>query len=373
MTEKRISNITDKWLLRDPVLLMTLLSHDLVPAANIKSIRSGKGRIEYNPEYISHLSDDQFEEIIKIEVIRILLRHPYRQPSQNDLTISYIASNITLNEYYQFKRLPYRAVNFWNNPSFYQRNFEFYYTELQKTSFQGNENEKDDNNQNLSENVTLWEEDLYIDQKIVEIISFAIQNQSWGSLPNHLVTTLIASLNPVIDYRKVLQGFHASVLSSKKMPTRLKSSRRYGYLYMGKKYEFTTSLLIGVDVSGSISDEDINLFYSVITRFFHYGIQSLDVLQFDADIKGIPVIMKKARKTIKITGRGGTCFQPVIDYFSSKIKDYDGLIIFTDGYASIPELTKNIAKKTLWICNNKENYEQHYKWMSERGSCCWVE
>jgi predicted metal-dependent peptidase len=142
---------------------------------------------------------------------------------------------------------------------------------------------------------------------------------------------------------------------------------------MGKKSEFTTSLLIGVDVSGSISDKEINLFYSTINRFFKYGIQSLKVLQFDTDIKGVPVMMKKARKTIQVTGRGGTCFQPIIDYFSAKRKDYDGLIVFTDGYASIPELTVTAARKTIWICNNKENYERHQEWMSKRGRCCWIE
>jgi predicted metal-dependent peptidase len=212
-----------------------------------------------------------------------------------------------------------------------------------------------------------------MDQKITEVISFAMQNQSWGSLPGHLVANLMASLNPVIDYRKVLRGFRASVLSSKKILTRLKPSRRYGYMYMGKKSEFTTNLLIGVDVSGSISDKEINLFYSTINRFFKYGIQSLEVLQFDADIKGVPVMMKKARKTIQVTGRGGTCFQPIIDYFSAKTKDYDGLIVFTDGYAGIPELSAGVTRRTIWICNNKENYERHREWMSKRGRCCWIE
>jgi predicted metal-dependent peptidase len=142
---------------------------------------------------------------------------------------------------------------------------------------------------------------------------------------------------------------------------------------MGKKNQFTTRFLIGVDVSGSISDKDAALFFSTINRFFKYGAESLDVLQFDADIKGKPEVMKKARKEIKITGRGGTDFQPLINYFSVKKKTFDGLIIFTDGMAPVPSVQPAAARKILWICNNKQNYEHHLLRMKNAGRCCWIE
>ncbi len=55
-------------------------------------------------------------------------------------------------------------------------------------------------------------------------------------------------------------------------------------------------------------------------------------------------------------GRGGTDFQPVIDYID-KHKDYDGLIIFTDGFAPVPVApNKNRRTKILWLFNNENNY-----------------
>lgn len=45
-------------------------------------------------------------------------------------------------------------------------------------------------------------------------------------------------------------------------------------------------------------------------------------------------------------GRGGTDFQEVIDYYKEH-KEYDGLIIFTDGYAPIPKIPPN--RKILWV------------------------
>jgi predicted metal-dependent peptidase len=195
---------------------------------------------------------------------------------------------------------------------------------------------------------------------------------SWGSLSDNIVQTLVASLKPKIDYRKILNGFRASVLSSKQTLTRFKPSRRYGFEYMGKKSQFVTKLLIGMDVSGSISDREIRLFYSTINRFFKYGIQSIDVQQFDYELKGEPVELKKAMKKIKVMGRGGTHFQPIIDKFISNSKHYDGLIIFTDGYADKPKIRPLIARKILWICNNERNYRQHQKWMKQNGRCCWI-
>jgi predicted metal-dependent peptidase len=219
----------------------------------------------------------------------------------------------------------------------------------------------------------LWEENDYIEQQIKEIIEWANSNMSWGSLSGDLVQTLIASLKPEIDYLKVLSAFRATVLSSDKMLTRFKPSRRYGFAYMGKKSQFTTQLLIGVDVSGSISDREIQVFYSAINRFFKYGIQSINVQQFDSELKGEPIKIKKAQKNINIHGRGGTCFQPVIDYFAAHQKTYDGLIIFTDGCADVPNVKRHIARKMLWICNNKESYKQRLDWMHQRGGCCWIQ
>ena len=87
-----------------------------------------------------------------------------------------------------------------------------------------------------------------------------------------------------------------------------------------------------------------NLF-CLINRFFKYGIQSIDILQFDCGLKQPLLTIKKAKTEIKELGRGGTNFQPIIDYFEKARKPYDGLIIFTDGYAPQPEMKTNSIRK----------------------------
>ena len=64
-----------------------------------------------------------------------------------------------------------------------------------------------------------------------------------------------------------------------------------------------------------------------------------DLIQFDTQVYGKPKPFDKKQKRVDIVGRGGTCFEPVIQ-MADELK-YDGLIIFTDGYAPFPDKPKN--------------------------------
>lgn len=94
--------------------------------------------------------------------------------------------------------------------------------------------------------------------------------------------------------------------------------------------------LMPVDVSGSIETEDLQNFFSIINRFFSYGVEAINVIAFDTEIKQ-EFELKKAAKNIKITGRGGTDFQSAIDYYEAH-PEFQGMVIFTDGYAGVPKI-----------------------------------
>lgn len=56
------------------------------------------------------------------------------------------------------------------------------------------------------------------------------------------------------------------------------------------------------------------------------------------------------------TERGGTAFQPVIDYYCL-VKKYDGLIIITDGWADKPTLPHNFKGYILWMLYGDNAYK----------------
>lgn len=228
-----------------------------------------------------------------------------------------------------------------------------------------------DNNPQSGDLSQLWQEDAMRSCEIDITIDEIEANNSWGSLAGNIADLIMANTKAKVDYRKVLSGFRASVLSNKRHLTRMRPNRRSGFDNMGSIRRFNTNILVAVDVSGSVDDKSLSHFFSIVNRAFKYGIENIDVVQFDTELKEVEK-MEKAQKKIHIVGRGGTSFQPVFDYVS-KHPEYDGLLIFTDGYAPKPKRPKNLRCKVAWICNTLESYEKNYKWMSETGRCCSIQ
>ena len=183
-------------------------------------------------------------------------------------------------------------------------------------------------------------------------------------MPGKLIESIKTSAEGRIDYRRVMSGFRASVISTKRKLTRIKPNRRLDFAYMGSVYELSTKLLIAIDVSGSVSSKSISHFLKVIERFFKNGISEIDVIQFDANVKKEVVSLREYHKRFqngfKVTGRGGTNFQPIFDYLKQNNK-YDGLVIMTEGYAPKPSIDFYIRAKVLWVLEDEECYRKNRK------------
>ncbi len=415
-TKQRISQIIEKWYVIEPLFFAVWTTHELSIDSNIQNIRVGQGRIEYNPTFIAGLDDQTLEQVLQFEVMRIILKHPYLRRKENQ-RVAYTASNITLQEYLETPLHFPKAKEVFQTTEYDKKYFEFYYYKLleladeeesmmgesaqgrasggegndsqsterddspstggkseQETDSNDNEQKREEESPSTTseseteidhyidpessaiENTALWDENEYYSNQINEKIESALESQSWGTIPNRIQERILATLKPKVNYRQILRSFKASIISVNRVLTRMKPSRRYGFLYMGSRRDFCTKLLFAVDVSGSVTHQDIRKAFSIINQLFKYGIQSVDVLQFDAEIKDKPLSLKKAKYQVKVIGRGGTDFQPVIDYID-KHKDYDGLIIFTDGFAPVPVApNKNRRTKILWLFNNENNY-----------------
>jgi predicted metal-dependent peptidase len=198
----------------------------------------------------------------------------------------------------------------------------------------------------------------------------------WGSLPGNMVQLIQKATEGKIDYRNALRAFRTSILSQKRNLTRMRPSRRFGFEQMGSRYEFTTRMLVAVDTSGSVGSNGLARFFRIITTFFKYGIQEIDVLMFDTVVQGKLMTLTEAKKnkqTFEVKGRGGTNFQVPIDYVTAH-PDYDGLIILTDGEAPVPKVPPLLRAKILWVIDNAESfYKRYYEDFRKTGRVCWME
>ncbi len=384
----------EKWFLMEPPLFQVLSIHELTPNTRMKCpLRSGKRKLEYNPNLISKFTVLRLEQALKVEAIRILLKHPYQRKPFNCSNISAaLASNLVIGDNYSYPGLEIETpIDFGLEQGM---NYEWYAVQLENLqSNNGNgkmdksstsnrednaEDNEDDNAENDKENNTgsdengerysnlagLWDED---DFTSLEINSIIARTEQWGSLAGNLTILLKNSLKAKINWRNILAGFRASIISSKRKLTRMKPNRRTGFDNMGSTLQYDSRLLVAVDVSGSVTLNDLQYFYGVINSAFKYGFQAIDTIQFDYGIRQVQTLKKTSRE-VALTGGGGTSFQEPVDYAHKM--NYDGLVILTDGYAPAPVIPEGFRTKILWVLDNEKNYNTNCQKLKLSGRVC---
>ena len=365
--KERIAKITERWFLSEEPLFSVFCTHRVVENRDMKCCaRVGKGLVEVNPVLCEDLSDRELEERLRVEVIRILLKHPYdRQPDGCSTTARALGSNCVITDSYYLHHIEMDNPQDFQLPS--HRHFEYYARRIQQLlpQSQWGQDGEPDGNSDIAAN---WQQDELMAAQVNEVIRNV---KAWGSMPGGLVEQIIASTKARVDYRKILAGFRASILSEKRKLTRMRPNRRFGFDAMGSRYDFTTRMIIGVDCSGSISSKDLKNFYSTINRFFKYGIKQIDVVQFDTQLGEVQTLLK-ASTNVKVTGRGGTCFQPFID-FVAKHPEYDGALIYTDGYAPQPKVPATMHTPLCWVLRSERELKEHETWMRQSGRLCVIE
>jgi len=380
---ERIKTISQDWFLTEPLIFAVLCTHALKRNDNMGcDMRCGKGLIEYNPERLEHFDDHQLALRLKAEVVRIILKHPYqRQPYNPRRDVMRLSSDLTLCDNMEgMETIGLEPPRIFDVPR--DQAFEQYYSLMagqvlqleQDADGEGTSIDMDmpgsgEGGDNLIDDLleadagaSLWEEDELMSEKVNHEIENAQRSNQWGSLGGDLRALIESSLVSKQNFRAILSQFRASILSTKRHLTRMRPNRRYGWDAMGSQYAYSTRLLVAVDVSGSVPDEDIKKFLAVINRFFKQGIESIEVIEFDSKITTEkPIALKQAANGIRVIGRGGTNFQPAIDFYYEH-EEYDGLVFLTDGFAATPKLPDDKRHKPLaWILTTQGGNEDNLR------------
>ena len=261
--------ISDHWFLTEPALFALYCHQQLEENARMECpLRCGQGRIEYNPLLLKHKSFDEVEQLVRIELIRLFLKHPYeREPEGCCREAMSIGSNVTIADGYCLlhkDKLPLNGPDFYHLPL--GQYYEWYAKAIQQqqdeqdhtasssssgTNQQHKEPRTDKDHQPSASDTDLsglWREDSLQRQKIDDLIE---RTTDWGTLPADIVERIKASTKARINNRMVWQGFKSTILNSQRRLTRMRPNRRTGFLQMGNTQQFTTRLLVAIDVSGS--------------------------------------------------------------------------------------------------------------------------
>ena len=251
--QERYSHILEQWFIMEPPLFQVLCIHELVPNTQMKCpLRSGRKKLEYNPEIVVEMSDEALEEALRAEAVRLLLKHPYeRRPDGCSQQAMGLGSNLVIGDNYSHPRFRIETPQEYGLKS--GMSFEWYAREVERQQGGSSPEDSDDDSseggpgksekhRDLAE---LWDEDDMTVQLINGIIS---STKSWGSIPGNLAEILTSSLKAKINWRNIFAGFRASIISSKRKLTRMRPNRRTGFDNMGSVRRFDTKLLVAVDV-----------------------------------------------------------------------------------------------------------------------------
>ena len=400
--------LSEEWFLQEPAFFALFCTQRMQENVKMEcALRCGQGVIEYNPLILEKKNYRQVEQLMRIEMIRLFLKHPYeRQPDGCSREAMALGSDCTIEDGYCFlnEKLPLKGPGFYHLPM--GETYEYYAKKIQEQNQKDDDRDgKGNNNENRSttgndgnsdngndannadgndrgdeakeskehrnedrDKAELWREDALRRSRINDLIE---RTSDWGTIPGDIVERIKASTKARINNSYIMQGFRSSVISSRRQLTRMKPNRRTGFLQMGNSRQFDTSLLVAVDVSGSVTESQIADFYSVVNRVFRFGIAKIDCVQFDSCLGEIKPL-RHADNEIKVVGRGGTSFQPIFDLLDGNGNIYDGVMILTDGQAPAPIVTNHFMINVLWVCSDRQAYEANKEWMMESGRVCYI-
>jgi predicted metal-dependent peptidase len=328
-------------------------------------------KLVVNPEYWTLLDEKTKMGVLKHELLHIAFFHLNNFDRFPDKQLYNIAADLEINQYInedmkgdkweglEINQSPFKELNLLE-----KQGTKYYYDTLQKEM---DENPDGDlakmmegmgNGEGMGDLHELWkameglgeaERNLIakqIDYQLKEVAN-ELKNRGRGLIPTEMqdyIDSLFEVIEPVIDWTSYLRRFNSmsSIVYTKK--TRRKPNRRFGS-GPALKIKQKKKTLVAIDTSGSVSQKDLIEFFNEIYHIYKTGTY-VDIVECDAIIQRV-YNYKGERENIEVKGRGGTDFEPVMQYLMENKDKYANLIYLTDGCAPAPKT--NPIKPILWV------------------------
>jgi predicted metal-dependent peptidase len=368
-----LSKISKDLMLREPYYGLFLIKLNKVWRNNLSTAGVSKNNINYqlaiNPEFWDSLSDNHKLGLLKHELLHIAFNHLGIFFKFSDRKLANIAMDMEINQYIHNDYLPEGGINIDNYQDLKldrKAGCRYYYDKLRdlkdqkdKTGTSGDDNMDklldDLDNNNIPDHST-WEEFENLseaEQKLIEKQAQRLMAEAKeetlkkrGHIPGEIDGLIIIDeiLKPKFDWRGYIRRYTgiSTKIFTKKL--RRKDNKRYSD-NPGLKIKMRQKMLLGIDTSGSVSDNELKEFMNEIYHLHKAGVD-ITIIQCDTKINNIEDY--KGKFELKVSGRGGTSFDPVLEYYMQH-KEYTSLIYFTDGECCT---SLRPSKKVLWVLSS---------------------
>jgi predicted metal-dependent peptidase len=333
-------------------------------------------QLAINEEFWTSLSEEHQLGLLKHELLHIAFGHLTSFGSFSDKKLANVAMDMEINQYIDTDWLPkggimiedYEDLNLDEKAGcrYYYKKLQELQQEKDKNGTCGNEPMDklldDIANGDVPDHST-WEEfnDLseaekkLIDKQLQKVLSDAKEQtvKKRGRIPGEIegVITIEEIVAPKFDWRGYMRRFTGISTKVFTKKIRRKENRKFPES-PGLKLKMKQHMLLGIDTSGSVSDSELQEFMSEIHHIYKAGVD-VTIIQCDTSIRAIESY--KGKFELNVLGRGGTEFDPVLEYYNENQKRYTSLVYFTDG-----ECYTHVKPKghVLWVLSERSNMNE---------------
>ena len=375
--QQSLSKIGKELMLKEPyygffLIMLNKLWGQIVPTAGVS-----KNGINYqlaiNPEFWESLSDNHRLGLLKHELLHIAFGHLTTFFKFSDKKLANVAMDMEINQYISKEWLPEGGIEIENYAELNldeKAGCRYYYDKLKQLQDEKNKNGTcgnepmdqlldDIESGNIPDHST-WEEfeDLSeAEQKLIErqlqkVLSDAKEQtiKKRGTVPGEIEGVIIIEevVKPKFNWRGYIRRFTGVSTKVFTKKIRRKENRRFE-ANPGLKVKMRQHMLLAIDTSGSVSDNELQEFMSEIYHIYKCGVD-ITVVQCDTMIRSVEPY--KGKFEMSVLGRGGTEFDPVLEYFNANLGKYTSLVYFTDGecYARVKP-----RGNTLWVLSERSS------------------
>ena len=199
------------------------------------------------------------------------------------------------------------------------------------------------------DNLTEAEQKL-IEKQLQKVLTDAKEQteKKRGTVPGEIEGLIVVEeiVPPKFDWRGYIRRFTGVSTKVYTKKIRRKENRRFSD-NPGLKIKMKQHMLLAIDTSGSVSDEELAEFMNEMHHIYKAGVD-ITVVQCDTQIRSIEAY--RGKNEIAVHGRGGTYFDPVLEYYNENSKKFTSLVYFTDG-----ECDANVKPKgnVLWVLSER--------------------
>ena len=375
--QKSLSKISKELMLKEPYYGFFLIMLNKVWRKDLPTAGVSKNGINFqlaiNEEFWTGLSEMHQMGLLKHELLHIAFGHLTSFKSFKNHRLANIAMDMEINQYIDKDWLPkggididdYEDLNLERKAGcrYYYDKLNQFQEEKDKNGSCGNEdmdklldqvaNGEGPDHSTWGEFEDLSEaEQKLIEKQLQKVLADAKEQtvKKRGNVPGEIEGVIIVEeiVPPKFDWRGYIRRFTGVSTKVFTKKIRRKENRRYEE-NPGLKIKMRQHMLLAIDTSGSVSNTELQEFMGEIHHIYKAGVD-VTIMQCDTSIRSIEAY--KGKNEINVVGRGGTEFDPVLDYYNANQKKYTSLVYFTDGECYTSVIPKG---NVLWVLSERSS------------------